>query len=150
MNAPIIAPQLAGQILGSVAADFVIAEWKDDAGPLGPPRLIAPLPVSPGSWGELGGVGAFQYYVSKRVWPEVEVNYTHGTDHRCRLLRTNASIAQVEVCCGEDRIRSAGRSKVCYAKRSRARLTNFAQRRVSGSPGWRQWVDLSSGFSCVP
>src|SRR6266850_1224503 len=45
MNAPIIASQLAGQILGSIAADFVIAEWKDDGGAVGPPRLIAPLHV---------------------------------------------------------------------------------------------------------
>ncbi len=34
-----------GRILGSIAADFVIAEWKDDDGPVGPPRLIARLHV---------------------------------------------------------------------------------------------------------
>ena len=34
---------LAGSVLGSVGADFVIAEWKDEGGPPGPPRWIAPL-----------------------------------------------------------------------------------------------------------
>ena len=38
-----MAPPLAGSVLGSVGADFVIAEWKDDGGPPGPPRWIAPL-----------------------------------------------------------------------------------------------------------
>jgi len=32
MKASKIAPPLAGQILGSLAADFVVAEWKDDGG----------------------------------------------------------------------------------------------------------------------
>jgi hypothetical protein len=45
MNAPILAPPLAGNILGSVDASFVIAEWRDAGGPAGPPRLIAPLHV---------------------------------------------------------------------------------------------------------
>jgi len=38
-----MAPPLAGSVLGSVGADFVIAEWKDQGGPPGPPRWIAPL-----------------------------------------------------------------------------------------------------------
>jgi len=38
-----MAPPLAGSVLGSVGADFVIAEWKDEGGPPGPPRWIAPL-----------------------------------------------------------------------------------------------------------
>jgi mannose-6-phosphate isomerase-like protein (cupin superfamily) len=37
-----IAPVLAGQILGSISGDFVLAEWQDPGGPVGPPRLIAP------------------------------------------------------------------------------------------------------------
>jgi len=40
-----IAPPLAGNILGSVDDAFVIAEWQDGGGPHGPPRLIAPLHV---------------------------------------------------------------------------------------------------------
>ena len=43
MNSPILAPPLAGNVLGSVAASFVVAEWKDAGGPPGPPRWIAPL-----------------------------------------------------------------------------------------------------------
>ena len=43
MNSPLIAPPLAGSVLGSVSSDFVVAEWKDMGGPPGPPRLIAPL-----------------------------------------------------------------------------------------------------------
>jgi len=42
MSSPIIAPPLAGQILGSPKNDFVIAEWQDAGGPAGPPRYIAP------------------------------------------------------------------------------------------------------------
>jgi len=38
-----MAPPLAGSVLGSVGADFVIAEWKDAGGPPGSPRWIAPL-----------------------------------------------------------------------------------------------------------
>jgi mannose-6-phosphate isomerase-like protein (cupin superfamily) len=40
-----IAPPLAGNILGSADNDFVVAEWRDGGGPPGPPRLIAPLHV---------------------------------------------------------------------------------------------------------
>jgi mannose-6-phosphate isomerase-like protein (cupin superfamily) len=40
-----IAPPLAGNILGSVGDAFAIAEWRDAGGPPGPPRLIAPLHV---------------------------------------------------------------------------------------------------------
>ena len=40
-----IASPLAGNILGSVADAFVIAEWQDAGGPAEPPRLIAPLHV---------------------------------------------------------------------------------------------------------
>jgi mannose-6-phosphate isomerase-like protein (cupin superfamily) len=43
MNSPIIAPPLAGKVMGSVSASFVVAEWKDAGGPSGPPRWIAPL-----------------------------------------------------------------------------------------------------------
>jgi mannose-6-phosphate isomerase-like protein (cupin superfamily) len=45
MDTPIIASPLAGNIVGSVGQDFVIAEWKDAGGPPGPPRWIAPLHV---------------------------------------------------------------------------------------------------------
>ena len=38
-----IAPPLAGNVIGSVGANFVIAEWKDAGGPAGPARWIAPL-----------------------------------------------------------------------------------------------------------
>lgn len=40
-----IAPPLAGKILGSANDSFAIAEWRDAGGPPGPPRLIAPLHV---------------------------------------------------------------------------------------------------------
>jgi mannose-6-phosphate isomerase-like protein (cupin superfamily) len=43
MNLPNIAPLLAGRTLGSINHDFVIAEWQDPGGPVGPARLIAPL-----------------------------------------------------------------------------------------------------------
>jgi mannose-6-phosphate isomerase-like protein (cupin superfamily) len=42
MIAPIIAPPLSGQIMGSTSDDFVIAEWRDAGGSTGPRRLIAP------------------------------------------------------------------------------------------------------------
>jgi mannose-6-phosphate isomerase-like protein (cupin superfamily) len=42
MSAPIMAPPLAGQVIGSSGDAFVIAEWQDAGGPAGPPRLIAP------------------------------------------------------------------------------------------------------------
>jgi len=43
MTSPIVAPPLAGNVLGSEENDFVIAEWRDPGAPPGPPRLIAPL-----------------------------------------------------------------------------------------------------------
>jgi mannose-6-phosphate isomerase-like protein (cupin superfamily) len=43
MNTLVIAPPLAGNTVGSIGQDFVIAEWKDAGGPPGPPRWIAPL-----------------------------------------------------------------------------------------------------------
>jgi len=43
MNSPIIAPPLAGRVLGSAADNFVIAEWQDAGAPPGQPRWIAPL-----------------------------------------------------------------------------------------------------------
>jgi mannose-6-phosphate isomerase-like protein (cupin superfamily) len=43
MTSKTIAPQLAGNFLGSINSTFVIAEWRDGGGPEGPPRLIAPL-----------------------------------------------------------------------------------------------------------
>lgn len=45
MSSPVIAPPLAGGLLGSLGSSFVIAEWQDAGGPAGPPRLIAPLHV---------------------------------------------------------------------------------------------------------
>jgi mannose-6-phosphate isomerase-like protein (cupin superfamily) len=42
---PIMAPPLAGKIIGSVGNSFVVAEWRDAGGPPGPPRLIAPRHV---------------------------------------------------------------------------------------------------------
>lgn len=38
-----IAPPLAGNVLGSGTGDFVIAEWQDEGAPPGPPRWVAPL-----------------------------------------------------------------------------------------------------------
>jgi mannose-6-phosphate isomerase-like protein (cupin superfamily) len=43
MSTPIIAPALAGSVLGQIGSSFIIAEWKDAGGPPGPPRWIAPL-----------------------------------------------------------------------------------------------------------
>jgi mannose-6-phosphate isomerase-like protein (cupin superfamily) len=43
MNSPIVAPGLAGSVLGQLGSDFLIAEWKDAGGPPGPLRWIAPL-----------------------------------------------------------------------------------------------------------
>ena len=40
---PLLAPPLAGNVLGSPGDAFVIAEWRDPGGPAGPPRFIAPL-----------------------------------------------------------------------------------------------------------
>lgn len=42
MSTPILAPPLAGQVIGSPEDAFMIAEWRDAGGPPGPPRLIAP------------------------------------------------------------------------------------------------------------
>jgi mannose-6-phosphate isomerase-like protein (cupin superfamily) len=41
----IIAPPLAGKLLGSPESSFVIAEWRDPGGAPGQRRLIAPLHV---------------------------------------------------------------------------------------------------------
>jgi mannose-6-phosphate isomerase-like protein (cupin superfamily) len=38
-----MAAPLAGNVVGSAGANFVVAEWKDGGGPPGPPRWIAPL-----------------------------------------------------------------------------------------------------------
>jgi oxalate decarboxylase/phosphoglucose isomerase-like protein (cupin superfamily) len=43
MMSPLVAPPLAGRVLGSVEDAFVTAEWRDAGGPPGPRRLIAPL-----------------------------------------------------------------------------------------------------------
>ena len=43
MNEPLIAPPLAGRVLGSAGNSFVIAEWRDEGSPPGQPRWIAPL-----------------------------------------------------------------------------------------------------------
>ena len=45
MNAPKIAPPLAGKTIGTADDSFVIAEWQDAGAPSGPPRFIAPLHV---------------------------------------------------------------------------------------------------------
>jgi len=45
MDAPTIAPSLAGQVIGSHNNSFVVAEWQDAGGPPGPPRWIAPKHV---------------------------------------------------------------------------------------------------------
>ncbi len=45
MDAPTIAPPLAGQVLGSHNNSFVLAEWQDAGAPPGPPRWIAPKHV---------------------------------------------------------------------------------------------------------
>ncbi len=42
MTSPIVAAPLAGNTLGSVTGDFVIAEWRDAGGAVGERRLIAP------------------------------------------------------------------------------------------------------------
>ena len=42
MSSLILAPPLAGNVIGSVNDAFVIAEWRDMGGPASPPRLIAP------------------------------------------------------------------------------------------------------------
>lgn len=42
MSSPIIAPLLAGHVIGSIDDAFVIAEWRDAGGPSGTRRLIAP------------------------------------------------------------------------------------------------------------
>src|ERR1700686_4940116 len=43
MNSHRIAPPLSGNLVGSIDASFVIAEWKDVGASPGPPRFIAPL-----------------------------------------------------------------------------------------------------------
>ena len=45
MSPLITASPLAGKVVGSLENNFVIAEWQDPGGPIGPPRLIAPLHV---------------------------------------------------------------------------------------------------------
>jgi len=42
MSSAIIAPPLAGNVIGTVENAFVVAEWRDAGGPTGTPRLIAP------------------------------------------------------------------------------------------------------------
>jgi mannose-6-phosphate isomerase-like protein (cupin superfamily) len=42
VHSPVVAPALAGRVLGSADSAFVMAEWRDPGGPAGPPRLIAP------------------------------------------------------------------------------------------------------------
>lgn len=45
MSARILAPPLAGHVLGGPDTSFVIAEWSDPGGPSSHPRLIAPWHV---------------------------------------------------------------------------------------------------------
>jgi len=42
MRSLIIPAPLSGNVLGSIGNAFVVAEWQDAGGPVGPPRLIAP------------------------------------------------------------------------------------------------------------
>lgn len=41
----LMAPFLAGSVLGSGQSSFVLAEWQDPGAPPGPPRFIAPLHI---------------------------------------------------------------------------------------------------------
>ncbi|HEY2118865.1 MAG TPA: cupin domain-containing protein [Candidatus Acidoferrum sp.] len=43
MSTPAIAPPLQGNIIGSTAEGFVVAEWQDPGGSVNERRLIAPL-----------------------------------------------------------------------------------------------------------
>lgn len=43
MSSSLVAPALAGSVIGSAGNNFVLAEWKDAGGPPGPARWIAPL-----------------------------------------------------------------------------------------------------------
>ena len=43
MSSVNIARPLAGNVMGSTSASFVVAEWRDAGGPPGSPRWIAPL-----------------------------------------------------------------------------------------------------------
>lgn len=42
MGSLMIAPPLAGNVIGSINGAFVVAEWRDAGGQVSPPRLIAP------------------------------------------------------------------------------------------------------------
>ncbi len=42
MSSPILAPPLAGQVLGNSGNSFVVAEWRDPGGHTDAPFLIAP------------------------------------------------------------------------------------------------------------
>jgi len=42
MNSHTFSPPLAGNVIGSSANDFVVAEWRDPGGSPGSPRYIAP------------------------------------------------------------------------------------------------------------
>ena len=63
-----IAPPLAGNVLGSGDNAFVIAEWRDGGGPPGPePRLIAPRHVHNSddeAWYVLEGVLCVEAHLS--------------------------------------------------------------------------------------
>lgn len=43
MSSPIVAPPLAGSVIGSADSNFVVAEWRDAGGVFDQPRTIAPL-----------------------------------------------------------------------------------------------------------
>lgn len=45
MDSTVIAAPLLGNVIGAAGDSFVIAEWTEDGGPPGPPRLIAPLHI---------------------------------------------------------------------------------------------------------
>jgi hypothetical protein len=45
VNPSVIAPVLAGKILGTSDNSFAVAEWRAEGGPPGPPRYVAPLHI---------------------------------------------------------------------------------------------------------
>jgi mannose-6-phosphate isomerase-like protein (cupin superfamily) len=98
MSSPIVAPPLAGQVLGNAGDSFVVAEWQDPGGHTGAPFLIAPLHLHHNddeAWYVLEGVSRI-----RRGEEEVEaragcgVLVPRGTSHtywnpgegRCRYL----------------------------------------------------------------
>src|SRR5437762_5020113 len=76
MSNQVIAPALAGQILGSIHDSFAVAEWRENPAPPGPPRLVAPWHVHHAddeAWYVLEGVICVQ-----KADQEVEVRAGSG------------------------------------------------------------------------